>query len=216
MFNSFPLRRALFAGPQVRSLNRRATLLKGSAPLLAPSRSYIPYFDRLVSDKMRFFHVSGSIFFLLGFANLASYGFKMLMGPERYNDLTGYEVNSRKIFAGIKSQIAANGVLDLVFTAPVIGGLGYIVTQKMGGLFVLKFAMLSFFFGWMGRSIYVSYDKKATCRGAVPLASALVYFALFIHSAPAAIAAWAVISFFYGVQESGGLAAAYIAYAALL
>ena len=54
-------------------------------------------------DKLRFFHVSGSIFLLLGFANVASYGFKLLMGSERYQDLTGYDINSRKIFAGIKS-----------------------------------------------------------------------------------------------------------------
>ena len=76
--------------------------------------------------------------------------------------------------------------------------------------------MLSFFFGWMGRSIYVSVDRKATCRGAVPLASALVYLSLFLHSVPSVFVAWAAISYLYGVQESGGLAAAYIAYAALL
>ena len=165
---------------------------------------------------MRFFHLSSGIFLLFGFANLSSFGLKFLVGPQQYEDLTGYGANSRKSFIAMKSLVAHDSLLDLVFTAPAIAGLGAVLTQRLGGLFSLKFAILTLFFGWMGRSIYVSFDKKATCRGAVPTASALLYFSLMIHNVPAAFAAWAAISFFYGIQESGGLVAAYIAFLAMI
>lgn len=68
-------------------------LLKQSSNLLVKqpartfqhfTRTYMTGFDRMLSEKIRFFRIGGWWFALFGLANIGAYGASLFMTPENY------------------------------------------------------------------------------------------------------------------------------------
>ena len=88
-------------------------------------RTYLTGFDRMLIDKLNYFHIGGYWFALFGVANALSYGASLVMSKDWFRYHFAYTSEPHSMFKSLKSMVGSEKFANVVWTAPTLIALNY-------------------------------------------------------------------------------------------
>ena len=194
------------------------------------SGPYKTGFERMIMDKLswaRLETLAGMGFVAWGLANLGVFGLSKFMHKENFDYHFAY-TGSGKATQPLKSMMAAEDMMNVGWTAPVLIGGGFYLQKKLGSMTAMKLFGLSLFASYIvtcafGPASFVSNlhtrayqpvivdsidcDKKRMV-GADTMALFVIYSCLFANGYFAAGAAISVLDIAYYGPMGGAMPSA--------
>ena len=163
-------------------------------------KTYQTGFDRMLLDKLSYFHMGGYWFALFGVGNILAYGASKIMNKDWFQYHFAYTGEGHSIFKAFKSMMGSDTFANVVWTAPSLIGLNWYMHSKVGSLVMTKFFALSLASSYIFLSAanpqsgtnfrllnkflpkWDSYaDDGSFTMGADQMAQAIIYFTLLYH-----------------------------------